>query len=334
MWPPLELRIARLYVAGKVRLDQVPGLLEAAAQNLEKQEKHRRSELLLPEEFRAKRTDWREMTWQQSEEVRADYFLATNRADDARALIEQTLATMNAEHTAPQREKHEKAKWLRRLGNMDVQEGRVEEALAHYQESMAGLQKESLGNPQSREMLAPIKQYYLAHGGTEEKWPEWATAKTKFGEISDERTPPALVKALPEFSAKDLSGRIWQLRDLTGKATFVNLWATWCGPCRGEHAGVQKLQEMLKDRKDVQVLTISVDDSPGLVTAYLGEKGYTFPVINAPELADKLFPWVGLPTNFLVNTKGLRTSLYGFGGDAANLQEVLELLKKAASERQ
>ena len=36
----------------------------------------------------------------------------------------------------------------------------------------------------------------------------------------------------------------------------------------------------------------------------------------------------------LVNTKGLRTSLYGFGGDVANLQEVSEVLKKVASEPQ
>jgi hypothetical protein len=91
---------------------------------------------------------------------------------------------------------------------------------------------------------------------------------------------------------------------------------------------------MLKDRKDVQVLTISVDDSPGVVTAYLKKTSYVFPVICAPELADKLFPWVGLPTSFLVNAKGLRTSLYGFGGDAASLLQVLEDLKKAASEHQ
>jgi len=64
---------------------------------------------------------------------------------------------------------------------------------------------------------------------------------------------------------------------------------------------------MLKDRKDVQLLTISVDDSPGAVTEYLKEKGYTFPVIHAPELADKLFPWSGLPTNFLVNAAACGT---------------------------
>jgi thiol-disulfide isomerase/thioredoxin len=338
MWPPPETLIARIYVAGKVRLDQVPAVLKAASQNIEKQEKYRLSELLLPEELRAKGTDWRERTWQQIEEIRADYFLATDRPADARALIEQTLAKVSAEHPASPEEQHREqnaqTEWLLRLGTVDVQEGRVEEALAHYQASLAGWHKDSLGKPYAQAMLAPIKQYYLAHGGTEQKWPEWATAKPNGGEISKARTPPAFVKALPEFTAMDLSGRTWQLRDLMGKATFVNLWATWCGPCRGEHPDIQKLQEMLKDRKDVQVLTISVDDSPGAVTAYLKETNYAFPVIRAPELADKLFPWGGLPTSFLVNAKGLRTSLYGFAGDAASLQQVLEDLKKAASEPQ
>ncbi len=334
MWPPPETAIARFYVDAKVRLDQVPGLLKAAAQNIEKQEKYQMSSLLLPEEFRAKRTDWRAITWQRIEEIRADYFLATDRPADTRAVIEQTLTKMSAEHTESQGEQYAKASWLRRLGTVDAQDGRVEEALAHYQASLAAWDKESLGKPDEQVTLAPIKQYYLAHGGTEEKWPEWATAKTKVREVSNEKIPPAFVKLLPEFSATDLSGRTWQLGDLTGKATFVNLWATWCGPCRGEHPSIQKLQEMLKDRKDVQVLTISVDDSPGAVTAYLKEKGYTFPVIRAPELADKLFPWCGLPTNFLVNATGLRTSLYGFWGDAASLQQVLEDLKTAASEQQ
>jgi thiol-disulfide isomerase/thioredoxin len=336
MWPPPETLIARIYVAGRVRLDQVPAMLNAASQNIEKQEKYRLSESLLPEELRAKRTDWRERTWQQIEEIRADYFLATDRTADARALIEQALTKMSGQRpTSPEqhREQNAQSQWLRRLGTVDTQEGRVQEALAHYQASLAGWHKESLGKSHAQPTLAPIKEYYLGHGGTEEEWPEWATAKANGGETPTGRTPLTFVKALPEFTAKDFSGRTWQLRDLTGKATLVNLWATWCGPCREEHAGIQKLLEMLKDRNDVQVLTISVDDSPGAVTAYLKESSYAFPVIRAPELADKLFPWVGLPTNFLVNAKGLRTSLYQFGADATSLQRVSEDLKQAASGR-
>ena len=45
---------------------------------------------------------------------------------------------------------------------------------------------------------------------------------------------------------------------------------------------------------------------------YMKEKGYTFPVLHAPELAGQLFPYVGLPTNFLVNAKGMRSGMIGF----------------------
>ena len=68
----------------------------------------------------------------------------------------------------------------------------------------------------------------------------------------------------------------------------------WCGPCRAEQYELQKLYEGLKGRKDLQVLTLSVDDSPAQVTSYLAEKGFTFPVIHMPQLADKLYPWAGL----------------------------------------
>ena len=126
------------------------------------------------------------MTWRQIEEIRADYFLATESARRRRCF----------DRANPSNDKRgtcrvaSGAEWLRRLGTVDAQEGRVEEALAHYQVSLAAWDKESLGKPDAQMTLAPIKQYYLAHGGTEEKWPEWATAKMKAGEISNHRMPP------------------------------------------------------------------------------------------------------------------------------------------------
>jgi len=73
-----------------------------------------------------------------------------------------------------------------------------------------------------------------------------------------------------------------------------------------------------------------VDESPGAVRDYLTEQGYTFPVIQAPELADKLFPYAGLPTNFLVNAQGMRTGMYGFAGDAEGVRRLIEDLEKAS----
>jgi thiol-disulfide isomerase/thioredoxin len=281
--------------------------------------------------MRSRITDWRQVTATQTEQIRADYFLAANRPAEARPIIEQALAKLQGQQGA--RTALDRSEWLRRLAAVEATEGLAEQALAHYQATL-GLPKERVAESVAQSsVVAAIKQYYLAHGGTEEQWPEWASAKTDALTLRLERTPPAFIKALPDFSARDVSGRTWQLNDLKGKTTFVNFWATWCGPCRGEHASVQKLYETVRERKDVQVLTFSVDETPGAVRDYVKEKGYTFPVIHAPELADQLYPYAGLPTSFLVNAQGMRTSLYGFAGDPEGLRRLIEDLEQEAKHR-
>jgi thiol-disulfide isomerase/thioredoxin len=328
--PPLETDLARIYVAGKVRLEQVPKLLDLGLRKIETQEKYSISPEALPEELRARRApSGRELTAVQTDQIRADYFLAVNRPADARTLAEQALARLKDQQGG--RAQYDRTEWLRRLGDVEAAEGHPQDALVHYQASL-GLPKTRLAAAESQPRVARIEQYYLAHGGTEEKWPEWASAKSN-PLLPVEPMPPAFVKALPDFSAKDLGGRTWQLRDLNGKATLVNLWATWCGPCRGEHEYLQKLYETIRERRDVQVLTFSVDESAGAVRDYVKQKGYTFPVIHSPELADKLFPYVGLPTNFLVNAQGVRTSLYGYATDAEGMRRLIENLEKAAKPR-
>ncbi len=283
--------------------------------------------------MRKRAANWRETTWQQTGQIRADYFLVTNQSSEARSLIEQALAGLETKQSGTEQEQNrarfDVASWMRRLGNVDAQQDRVEDALSHYQASLAGMRKEFLSRAVAQPTVAAIRQYYLAHGGTEEAWPEWATEKTNSAGFSVGPTAPVFVKPLPHFSVKDQSGRLWQLGDLNEKATLVNLWATWCGPCRGEHPEIQKLYERIKGRKDLQILTISVDDSPSAVTEYIKAEKYTFPVIHSPELAHNLFLYIGLPTNFLVNAKGVRTSLYGF----MTGERVLGDLERAAREK-
>ena len=81
------------------------------------------------------------------------------------------------------------------------------------------------------------------------------------------------------------------------------------------------------------MLTISVDHDPSAVAAYIKEKGYTFPAIHDAALADQLLPYMGLPTNFLVNAAGMRTSFYGFWGGEQNLQTTVADLEQAAKTR-
>jgi len=324
LWPPFEVSIAQIYIAARVRLERVPGLLNTAMQKMEARMKYDLSPDLFAGEVRRRSVDWLTITTRQVEEIRVDYLLASGRASDARALIEQSLSSPQAEDPS-----FNHRAWLRRLGDADAQENRVQDALTHYQASLSGIGKDTLARPQMLRVNAAIKSYYLAHGGTEEKWLDWATAGLKDVKMAGRR-PPDFQTAVPAFSATDLTGRTWQLGDLKGKTTFVSIWATWCGPCRFEHAGIEELYQRVKGREDVQVLTISVDDSAASVKEYMKEKGYMFPVIQNPQLADRLFPYAGLPTNFLVNGRGIRTGMYGFSPESTGVKQAMDDLVRAS----
>ncbi len=333
-WPPRETLLARLYVRARVRLDQVPQLLDAGLTQIEKQERYRISKELIPAEMRSRASDNLSFTWDQTEQIRAEYLLAVKRTADARAIIEAALDRLDVAPptTEPMRSRieYDRQQWFRRLGDADSQDGNVASALSHYQQWLGGISKEMLERVSDREPTASIKRYYLAHGGTAEKWPDWAASKSP----AKPRTPPPpqFVAPLPEFSAEDLAGRTWSLRDLQGKGTLVSFWATWCGPCRAEHLTIEKLFQSLKAGGTMQVLTISVDGDPAAVNRYLSENGYHFPVIHGPELADKLFPYAGLPTNILVNAAGRRTGMYLVGAGAAFLERLTKDLETAAKQ--
>ena len=122
-------------------------------------------------------------------------------------------------------------------------------------------------------------------------------------------------RPLPEFTLKDLEGRIWRLSDLKGKVTLINVWATWCVPCRVELPYVQRLHKSLENVPGLQVLTLNLDEDPRLVPGYMQAGGYTFPVIRSFELAEKIHSISEVPQNWLIDPEGRRSvqSLNGHG---------------------
>src|ERR1043166_4300072 len=94
-------------------------------------------------------------------------------------------------------------------------------------------------------------------GGTEQGWQAYLArnelSKSK-PEAAEVATWDAKNTLLTDFELTDLKGRNWKLADLKGKVAFINLWATWCGPCRAELPYVQKLSEQLNENRDVLIV--------------------------------------------------------------------------------
>ena len=72
-----------------------------------------------------------------------------------------------------------------------------------------------------------------------------------------------IIEKKPGFLSKfeDINGNDVNLNDFNGKLLLINLWATWCEPCKEEMPSLDKLQQKY-DKKDFQVLAISVDRGP------------------------------------------------------------------------
>ena len=66
----------------------------------------------------------------------------------------------------------------------------------------------------------------------------------------------------PNFALKDLRGTTWTLESLRGKVVVLNFWSKTCGPCLEEMPELAELTKVLRDRPDVVVLAVSVDEGP------------------------------------------------------------------------
>ncbi|MDB5211483.1 MAG: Thiol-disulfide isomerase or thioredoxin [Sediminibacterium sp.] len=64
-----------------------------------------------------------------------------------------------------------------------------------------------------------------------------------------------------DFAAMDADGKTSQLSNLKGKLIYVDLWATWCGPCLQEMPAYEKLKESYKDNPSISFISLSIDDN-------------------------------------------------------------------------
>jgi hypothetical protein len=109
---------------------------------------------------------------------------------------------------------------------------------------------------------------------------------------------------LPPMQVADLDSRTWTNRDFEGKTTIVYLWSSRCGPCSPNVGAIQLLSERVKSRRDVQVVTLSVDEERDSLAALMKQKGYTFPVLASKQYVQTVLPQFALGQLWIVDGAG------------------------------
>jgi len=109
----------------------------------------------------------------------------------------------------------------------------------------------------------------------------------------------------PEFSLADLKGNAVRLANLKGKVVFVNVWATWCEPCREEMPAMQALYTTLAG-PDFEMLAVNADQSDRrVVEQFVTANQLTFPVLPDPELqVAERYQVTGYPETFVIDRNG------------------------------
>jgi peroxiredoxin len=111
----------------------------------------------------------------------------------------------------------------------------------------------------------------------------------------------------PEYDAVTLKGDSVSLADYTGKVVLLNVWATWCGPCRKEIPELRELHSRYgRDGLTVVGVTVDAEGSEPQIAEFVREFQMDYPLWHDPaERVSAQFAIMGLPATFLIDRRGV-----------------------------
>lgn len=139
----------------------------------------------------------------------------------------------------------------------------------------------------------------------------------------------------PDFTLRTLTGTDFTLSKQLGKVVVMNVWASWCAPCRAEAPALQDVWEK-SDQKKVQFVGLDTRDSDTSAQNFVDRYGITYPqAIDTEARVQLLFrdtlPAQAIPSTLIVDAKGnVAARILGVTTEAA-LRNVIDDVQKSTS---
>ncbi|PKN91484.1 MAG: TlpA family protein disulfide reductase [Chloroflexi bacterium HGW-Chloroflexi-6] len=133
----------------------------------------------------------------------------------------------------------------------------------------------------------------------------------------------------PAFSLETPDGQKIALDELRGKVVLVNVWATWCPPCRAEMPAMQQVyQEYQSQGFEILAVNSTVQDTLSNLAPFVSEYGLSFPILlDRQGEVTRLYRVLSLPTSFFIGKDGvIREVVVGGPMDEALLRARIEKL--------
>ena len=143
-----------------------------------------------------------------------------------------------------------------------------------------------------------------------------------------------------DFTAMDKDGKTVKLSDFKGKKVYINMWASWCGPCMREIPELEKVYQKYKNNKDIVFLSMTSpndaefknqspqDKSKDVILKKAKELGATYPVLF--DVNDRFiinYAIRSFPTHILINSDGTFETRIAGSVNEETLTKELEKLK-------
>ncbi len=129
--------------------------------------------------------------------------------------------------------------------------------------------------------------------------------------VAGEQPAPRPGFLAPDFTLEVAGGGQITLSDLRGKVVLLNLWASWCLPCRAEAPALERAYQLYKDQ-GVIILGVNAtyQDSEQNAAAFVQENGLTFPIVYDRDGAvSRRYALAALPASFFIGRDGVIRSV-------------------------
>ena len=143
---------------------------------------------------------------------------------------------------------------------------------------------------------------------------------------------PPMATAVAQADIKNLDGTTFKVADKKGQVILLNLWATWCGPCRSEMPTLVRLQEKYRDA-GLEVVGLNTDDeTTEQINEFVTEMKLNYTIAwadtNLQAALVNITKFPGIPQSFLIDRDGnLRGVFRGAGkADVAKMEELVGLV--------
>lgn len=139
----------------------------------------------------------------------------------------------------------------------------------------------------------------------------WIALSAPSGPASAAGPAPQAGFPAPDFTLKTPEGETYTLSDLKGNAVLVNMWATWCPPCKAE---MPAIENVYNEYKEQGFIVLAVDqtyqDDPFNIAPFIEDYNLSFPILldETAETA-RMYKVGALPSSFFVDRYGVITDV-------------------------